>query len=129
MASPELFNLIQSTNPCPSCVDASASEPMTRAQWEGSSFGVPGSSSRYCEANCHCLLIPDGTDLPTLGDDLLRGDKDTDIPPITSVFPLEIRLDDLTAQWRTRFGDMPGRFARLELPELITALEKDLGIS
>ena len=124
-----LFNLIQSTNPCPSCEDASGSDSMTLAQWEGSSFGVPGSGGRFCEDNCHCILVPDGTELPTLGTDLLRGQKGTDIPPITSEFPLELEFEELSIQWRAKFGDMPGRFLRMDLPTLIKTLESELGIT
>lgn len=123
-----LFNLIQSTNPCPTCVDASASESMTLEQWEASSFGIPGSGNRYCEANCHCLLIPEGTELPTLGDDLLRGDPDTDIPKITDTFPLELKFEELSVKWRAKYGDMPGRFLRMDLSKLIKTLESELGI-
>lgn len=129
MTSPELFNLIQSTNPCPKCVTASNLNSMTKAQWIANrAVGVPGSNKRYCKKKCHCLLIPEGTELPALGDDLLRGDKGTDIPKITDTFPLELRFEELSAQWRAKFGDMPGRFARMPLNLLIKALEKDLGI-
>ncbi len=121
-----LFNLIQSTNPCPDCEDASGEDSMTLRQWEGSSFGVPGSSGRVCEGNCHCLLIPDGTELPSLGTDLLRGDKGTDIPKITSEFPLEVQFNELVLQWRNQIGDLPGRFARMSLPDIIAEMKRTL---
>ena len=124
-----LFNLIQSTNPCPSCEDASGASSMTLADWEGSAFGVPGSGGRYCEDNCHCLLIPDGTELPRLGPELLRGDKGSDIPKITDPFPLEIRLDELSIQYRAEIGNIPGRYLRMTVEQAITAMELELGIT
>lgn len=124
-----LFNLIQSTNPCPDCESASSAESMTLANWGNSSFGVPGGGGRVCGGNCHCLLIPDGTELPILGDEKLRGDKDTDIQKITQPFPLELRFEELSLQWRERFGNMPGRFLRMDLETLIRTLERELGIA
>ena len=123
-----LFNLIQSTNPCQDCQEAETLDSMTMNQWETNPLGVPGSGNRRCGGSCHCLLIPDGTDLPTIGDDKLRGDKPTDIPKITSEFPLELRFEELSIQWRAEFGDMPGRFLRMDLETLIRTLESELGI-
>ena len=123
-----LFNLIQSTKPCPDCVTASGLPSMSLPDWESNPLGVPGSTGRVCKGNCHCLLIPEGTDLPGLGDDLLRGDPDTDIPPITGEFPLEIKFGELSVLWRAKFGDMPGRFLKMTLEESIRILELELGI-
>lgn len=121
-----LFNLIQSTNPCEDCEGASAEESMTLSEWEGSAFGVPG--SRICGDNCHCLLVPDGTELPTIGDDLLRGDKGTDIPKITDTFPLELKLEELSVLWRAKFGAMKSKHVKMNLQELVAELESDLGL-
>ena len=126
-----LFNLIQSTKPCPDCVQASNAGSKTLEGWEVSQFGVPGSSGRVCNGNCHCLLIPEDMELeqlPDFGTDLLRGDLGSDLGKITDDWPLEIRFEELSAQWRAKFGDMPGRFLKMDLDTLIKTLESELGI-
>ena len=123
-----LFNLIQSTKPCPSCKEAEGVGSMTFDQWNESNYGIPGSSSRWCGDSCHCVLVPDGTELPTLGTELLRGDPDTDIPKITDTFPLELRLEELSVLWRAKFGAMKSIHTKMGLEELVATLESDLGI-
>ena len=117
-----LSNLIQSTNPCPDCIKASELEPMTLQDWESHPLGAPDKGKRKCKDYCLCLLITEDTELYSLDDDLLRGDKGTD------EYPLELRCGELSEMWREKFGDMPGRFLKMTVEESISVMEKELGI-
>jgi len=97
-----LTNIVLSTNPCPSCQECNG-QSMTFDEWEGSPWGLPGSSGRLCEDDCHCILVPDEMmdELPDLGGESvkLRGDKDTDIEAIVEVGPDEAELKKLMEDW------------------------------
>jgi hypothetical protein len=94
-------NVLLSHNPCPDCVACNGLE-MTLAEWEASEWGLPTSSGRVCEDDCHCLLVDTGmlADLPAIGDQInLRGDPETDIRKIVDIGPNEESLKSLMEEW------------------------------
>jgi len=83
---------------------------MTLAQWKKSKWGLPGSSGRYCEDDCHCILVPVEMipELPTIGDRVkLRGDDNTDVPKVVDLHPRELSLKELMDKWNEKYGKLP----------------------
>jgi hypothetical protein len=96
-----LTNVVLSHNPCPDCVACNA-KSMTFEEWESSEWGLPGSSGRVCEDDCHCVLVPNEAlaDLPAIGDKVkLRGDEDADIRKIVDIGPRELSLKELMERY------------------------------
>jgi hypothetical protein len=101
-----LTNVVLSHNPCPDCV-ACNGKSMTFEEWEDSEWGLPGSSGRVCEDDCHCVLVPNESlaDLPAIGEKVkLRGDEDTDIRKIVDIGPNEENLKFLMDKWKELTG-------------------------
>lgn len=125
----ELFeNAICSHKPCPSCVQAAQQAPMTFEDWQSSEYGLPGSSGRFCEDDCHCLLVPAGTVTEgDLGEGALRGDPDSDIGKIVDIGPNEQSLQELMDEWNQTRGKLPPAIYKMPLEDVIPFLRKLLG--
>ena len=118
-----------SSNVCPSCEEASGQQ-MTLDEWQSSSWGVPGSSGRYCEADCHCILVPVEMlpELPVIGaQTLLRGDKDTDILAMVDIHPNEQALKDLMDEWNKLKGKLPPEIYAMPVDDILAYLQQELG--
>jgi hypothetical protein len=129
----QLQNVVLSHNPCPDCQDANG-KVMSYDEWENSEYGLPGSSGRICEDDCHCILVPIDA-LPDLSGIeertvKLRGDEDTDIGGTVDVGFHEDSLKQDMEEWYLLTGeklppeiyDMPfdevGPYMRKKLAEL-----------
>jgi hypothetical protein len=130
MAEMRLMNVILSTNPCPKCKEASASEPMTLKEWKRSEWGLPGSGGRYCKSNCHCVLVPTEL-LPELPNIMKRirdeEAKETKPRAIVDIYPNELLLKELMDEYNARFGKLPQEIYRMSLEDVISYLKKLLG--
>ena len=132
-----LRNVTLSSNVCPSCREAAASKDKTLAEWKRSKWGLPGSSGRYCDKDCHCILFPVDRleDFPAIGSDVrLRGDDDTDIRKTIDIHPHEEDLAALMDEWNAKYGklppeiyDMPIEDVEAFLKELIRKKAKKVG--
>ncbi|OQB57132.1 MAG: hypothetical protein BWX98_01621 [Candidatus Aminicenantes bacterium ADurb.Bin147] len=93
-------NAILSSNPCPKCIEASEQEPMTIDEWKDSEYGLPGSAGRYCEDDCHCLMVPAGIEIPEplFGQEQLRG-EDPNIRKVIELGPKETSLREIIDAW------------------------------
>lgn len=119
------MNVILSSNPCPTCIEARG-KVMTITAWRRSKFGLPGSNKRYCKANCHCILVPvDLIDqLPAIGKKAkLRGDDLTDIKKTVDIHPNEERLKELMDEYNMRIGKLPEEIYEMPLDDVIPYLE------
>ena len=126
-----LRNQTTSSNVCPRCQEAAQLEPMTHKEWQASEYGLPGSSGRYCEDDCHCILLPSdwAVDLPTIppADDIkLRGDKGTDIRPVVDIGPNEELLKKLMDLYNQRLGKLPQEIYDMPIESVIPYLQKKL---
>ena len=121
-------NVLASTNPCPACVEASEQSPMTLDEWRASEWGLPGSSGRYCEDDCHCILIPEELlpEFPQLaeGGPKLRGEPGSDIRAIVEIGPNEEKLKLLMEIFNENIGKLPKDIYSLPIDEVISLLEK-----
>jgi len=127
MADVLLQNVILSSNPCPICVDAADQEPMTHDEWASSEWGLPGSSARYCEDDCHCILVPvDAMDkLPEISDLVkLRGEEGTEIRSVVDISPSEQGLKDIMEEWNAKYGKLPPEIYDMDVFEVETYLRK-----
>lgn len=109
-----LTNVILSSNPCPTCVEAEG-KTMTLAEWQRSKYGVPGSHRRICDGFCHCILVTaemkETLETTGLGKRFkLRGDKDSDIGKIIDIGPREQKLSDLMDRYSKEVGRLPDEF-------------------
>ena len=132
-----LQNVVLSSRPCPDCQEADGMV-MTYDEWAASQWGLPGSSGRVCEDDCHCTLIPVDMldDFPGISDRVkLRGDKDSDIRGMVEIGPNEGGLKQLMQDWYELGNDILPReiydmdFDAIEpyLRSRIAALKKALG--
>jgi len=124
-----LQNVVLSSKPCPDCAAANG-EQMTFKEWEESEFGLPGSSGRICEDDCHCILVPvdqiDG--LPEIGEQIkLRGDKDSDIGSAVDIGPNEASLKEAMDEWQ-RLTDqkLPPEIYKMDFEEVEIYLRKKI---
>src|SRR4030042_4868519 len=105
-----LRNVTLSSSVCPSCREAADSEDKTLAEWKRSKWGLPGSSARYCDKDCHCILFPVDRleDFPAIGSDVrLRGDDNTEIRKNIDIPPPEEDLAALMDEWNAKYGKLP----------------------
>jgi hypothetical protein len=118
-------NLILSSNPCPKCIEAASQDPMTIDEWIASQWGLPGSSGRYCEDDCHCLLVPEGTDVPEplFGKEKLRGEEKADIKKVIEFGSAEIELKDLMDRWNLLYGVLPAEIYTMPVGEVAAYLK------
>jgi hypothetical protein len=104
---------------------------MTFDEWEGSPWGLPGSSGRICEDDCHCVLIPDEMlpEFPAIGDEVkLRGDKDTDISAIVEIGPNEAGLKELMEEWYAKGNaKLPPEIYEMDFEDIGPYLKKLMG--
>lgn len=128
MAETLYSNLIASTNPCPMCIEASEQAPMTLDEWRESEWGLPGSSGRYCEDDCHCILVPEELlpAFPALAEDgaKLRGEPGSDIRAVIDIGPNEERLKTLMETFNRKIGKLPKDIYSMPVDEVIALLEK-----
>jgi len=123
-----LTNITLSSNVCPKCVEARG-KSMTLAAWKASIWGLPGSSGRYCEDDCHCILVPDGKlkDFPDIGKGIkLRGDKDSGIRKIVEIGPGETKLKQYMELWNAKIGRLPKEIYTMQIVDIVPLLEKGL---
>jgi len=122
-----LQNVICSMNPCPICLDAADEEPMTYDEWAGSEYGLPGSSGRYCEDDCHCILVPVDAmgELPEI-DNLvkLRGEEGTEITSIVEIGPSEQGLKEAMEEWNRLYGKLPPEIYGMDVMQVEAYLRK-----
>ena len=127
---PELLeNINLSANTCPSCIDAAGSAPKTYAEWDGSEWGLPTSSGRYCEDDCHCLLVPIELkdEFPEIGKrSLLRGDKGSDIPKIIEIGAGEADLIALMERYNDEIGILPKAIYAMTVEDALAFLRGKL---
>ncbi len=118
MADAELLqNIVLSRNPCPICLDAADQEPMTLEEWAESEWGLPGSSTRYCEDDCHCVLMPVALmdEFPAISERVhLRGEEGTDIRAIVEIGPAEAGLKEIMDKWNEDLGKIPEQFYHIK---------------
>jgi hypothetical protein len=122
-----LQNVICSMNPCPICEDAAGQEPMTYDDWASSEYGLPGSSGRYCEDDCHCILVPvDAMDeLPEISELVrLRGEEGTEIPSVIDISPSEQGLKEVMEEWNAKYGKLPPEIYDMDVFEVEPYLRK-----
>jgi len=121
-----LDNVILSLNPCPQCIDAAGAGSMTYQEWGSSSYGLPGSSGRYCEDDCHCILLPVAMkkEFPEIGKRiLLRGDKDSGIPRVVVIGEGEMELIALMERWNAEIGVLPKDIYRMTVLDALAFLK------
>ena len=119
MAEGELLrNVVLSSNPCPICIAASEAEPMTMEEWEASEYGLPGSSARYCEDDCHCILVPEAvlSEFPAISElAKLRGEEGSDIRSTVELAPSEKGLKEIMDLWNENIGKLPKEIYKMNL--------------
>jgi hypothetical protein len=130
-----LRNVICSSNPCPICVDAAEQDPMTYEEWADSEWGLPGSSARYCEDDCHCILVPEDAldELPEISEMVrLRGEEGSELPSIVEIGPSEQGLKDVMEEWNANYGPLPPEIYDMgvfEVEAYLRKIIKKLGVS
>lgn len=114
------INLILSSNPCPKCLEAAAQDSMTIEEWKASEWGLPGSSGRYCEDDCHCLLVPAGVAIPEplFGKEKLRGEEKTDIKKAIEFGSAELELKELMDRWNMLYGKLPPEIYKMPVDKV-----------
>ena len=121
-----LQNVVLSMNPCPICVDANGQQ-MTYEEWADSEYGLPGSSARYCEDDCHCILVPVEAmgELPEISDLVkLRGEEGTEIKSIVDISPSEQGLKDVMEEWNAKYGKLPPEIYSMDVMKVEAYLRK-----
>jgi len=125
---PELLeNVNLSANTCPKCIDAAGTAPKTYAQWESSAWGLPGSSGRYCEGDCHCILFPIEMkdEFPEIGKLIkLRGDIGSGIPKIIEIGIGERELINLMDEWNDLYGVLPKELYTMTVEDALIFLKE-----
>lgn len=128
MADKELLqNILLSSQPCPICVDAAAQEPMTLTEWAASEWGLPGTSARYCDELCHCILVPVEVmaEFPALNERVsLRGEEGTEIRAVVELAPSEEGLKEIMDLWNATLGRLPQEIYRMPVLEIEAYLRK-----
>jgi hypothetical protein len=129
MAEDKLINVILSSNPCPKCVEASHSEPMTLEGWRKSEWGLPGSSGRYCKSYCHCILVPVGMleELPNIKKLVEKADETISLKAIVDIHPNEEVLKELMDEWNETRGKLPPEIYDMDIEDVIAYLKKLMG--
>jgi len=122
-----LQNVICSMNPCPICIDAADQEPVTYEEWAGSEWGLPGSSARYCEDDCHCILVPVDAmgELPEISNLVkLRGEEGTEITSIVDISPSEQGLKEAMEEWNAMGMQLPPEIYDMDVMKVEAYLRK-----
>lgn len=122
-----LKNVTLSSKPCPICVDAGEQEPMTEAEWAASEWGLPGSSARYCDENCHCALVPEAvlSEFPAINAQVkLRGEEGTEVRAVVELAPSEEGLKEIMDKWNRDLGKLPPVIYDMELYDVEPYLRK-----
>ena len=122
-----LRNVLLSSNPCPICILAGEEEPMTMEDWEASEYGLPGSSARYCEDDCHCILVPEGVvgEFPAVSERAkLRGEEGSTIRLTVEFAPSEQGLKEIMDLWNENLGRLPPEIYRMDVYEVEGYLRK-----
>jgi hypothetical protein len=125
-----LQNVALSHNICPDCQDANG-KVMSYEEWENSEYGLPGSSGRICEDDCHCILVPVDV-LPDLGGISeravkLRGDAGTDVGGIVDVGFHEDSLKADMEDWYAVTGEkLPPEIYTMPFDEIGPYMKKKL---
>lgn len=93
---------------------------MTIEEWRDSEFGLPGSDGRYCGSACHCLLVPEGIEVPEplFGKEKLRGEEKTDIKKVVEFGSAELELKDLMERWNLVYGKLPAEIYKLPVDKV-----------
>jgi hypothetical protein len=127
MAEGELLqNVVLSRNPCPICVDANGQQ-MTYEEWADSEWGLPGSSARYCEDDCHCILVPVDAmeELPEISEQAkLRGEEGSELLSIIEITPSEQGLKEVMEEWNVKYGKLPPEIYDMDVFEVEAYLRK-----
>ncbi len=121
-----LQNVVLSQNPCPICMDANGRQ-MTYDEWAESEWGLPGSSARYCEDDCHCILIEAGLidQFPAISEKAkLRGEEGTEILAIIELSPTEEGLKDIMDLWNKNLGKLPPEIYQMDAMKVEEYLRK-----
>lgn len=116
-----LINATLSMNPCPICVDAGQQPAMSLDDWMVSDWGIPGSSTRFCEDDCHCALIPEAVveEFPTIDERVrLRGEEGSEIRAIIDIGPSEQGLKEIMDKWNEDVGKLPPKIYTMPLLEV-----------
>ena len=126
MAEQLLQNVVLSRNPCPICLDANG-RVMTYKQWAASKWGLPGSSARYCEDDCHCILVPKELvgEFPAINKQVrLRGEEGSEIKTIVDLSPAEEGLKEIMDLWNATLGKLPQEIYDMDVLEVEAYLRK-----
>ena len=127
MAEGELLqNVVLSRNPCPICADANGRR-MTLEEWAESEWGLPGSSARYCEDDCHCILIPAAVlpEFPAVSKQAkLRGETASEIRATVDLAPSEEGLKDIMDRWNEEIGQLPPEIYSMDVSKVEAYLRK-----
>jgi len=121
-----LQNVILSTNPCPICKDANG-RTMSYEDWANSEWGLPGSSARYCEDACHCILVPVDAlpELPEISKMVkLRGEDGSEIKAVVDIFPKEQGLKEIMDEWNDELGKLPDEIYDMDVMKVEAYLRK-----
>lgn len=113
-----LQNVILSSGPCPICEDAANQDPMTYDDWASSEWGLPGTSARYCDSNCHCLLVPVDAigELPEISKLVkLRGEEGTEIGSVVDISPSEQGLKEVMEEWNAMGMQLPSEIYSMDV--------------
>jgi len=100
---------------------------MTYDEWEASEWGLPGSSARYCQDDCHCLLIEAGVvdEFPAISEQAkLRGEEGTEIRAIIELSPAEEGLKDIMDRWNRDLGKLPPEIYSMDVMKVEAFLRK-----
>jgi hypothetical protein len=121
-----LQNVVLSRNPCPICQDANGRQ-LTYEEWAMSRWGLPGSSARYCEDDCHCILVPVAAlpDLPEISEQAaLRGEEGSEIVSIIELSPAEQGLKEIMDLWNEELGKLPDKIYDMDVFEVEAYLRR-----
>jgi len=121
-----LQNVVLSRNPCPICIDANGRQ-MPYEEWADSEWGLPGSSARYCEDDCHCVLVPVEAidELPEISKLVkLRGEEGTEIRSVVDITPSEQGLKEVMEEWNAMGMKLPPEIYKMDLFKVEAYLRK-----
>lgn len=125
---PEILqNVVLSRNPCPICLDANGRQ-MTYDEWAASEWGLPGSSVRYCEDDCHCILVPLEAmpHLPEISKQAaLRGETGSELLQIVELGPEEEGLKEIMDLWNEEIGKLPDEIYDMDVYEVEAYLRQE----
>lgn len=124
--SEQLQNVVLSHNPCPVCVDANG-RVMSYEEWASSEWGLPGTSARYCEDDCHCVLVPVEVlaEFPAISEKAaLRGEEGSTIRATVDLSPAEDGLKDIMDTWNRDLGKLPPEIYKMPVMEVEAYLRR-----